>query len=232
VTPPDLYDLLFGSKDYAGEAKQIHEIVQARRPGAASLLDVACGTGRHLEHLRRWYLVEGVDLSRAMLERAEPRLPGVPLHVGDMRDFSLGREFDAVTCLFSAIAETVTVGDLRRAVAAMASHLRAGGVLIVEPWDSPEERPPEGKPWVEVVEDAGWIVVVMEIGTLADGVWKEDAHYLLWTPAGIEHRHERGETGAFTRDDHLAAFRDAGLDVEHDPVGLIGRGLYIGVRAR
>jgi SAM-dependent methyltransferase len=206
--------------------------VQERRPGAASLLDVACGTGRHLEHLRRWYAVEGVDLSRAMLERAEARLPGVPLHVGDMRDFALGREFDAVTCLFSAIAEIVTVEDLRCAVAGMASHLRPRGVLIVEPWDSPEERPATGKPWVEVVEEAGRTVVVMEMGTLAGSVWQEDAHYLVWTPAGIEHVHERGETGAFTRDDHLAAFRDAGLEVEHDPVGLIGRGLYIGVRRR
>jgi hypothetical protein len=71
----------------------------------------------------------------------------------------------------------------------------------------------------------------METSTLAGRVWKEDAHYLVWTLAGMEHVYECGETGAFTRDDHLAAFRDAGLEVEHDPVGLIGRGLYIGVRA-
>jgi SAM-dependent methyltransferase len=206
--------------------------VQERRPGAASLLDVACGTGRHLEHLRRWYEVEGVDLSPAMLALARARLPDVPLHVGDMRDFALDRGFDAVTCLFSAIAEVVTVDGLRRGVARMAAHLRPGGVLIVEPWDSPEDRPAAGKPWVEVVEEHGRIAVVMEMGTLDGSVWKEEAHYLLWTPAGIDHFHERGETGAFTRDDHLAAFRDAGLEVEHDPVGLIGRGLYIGVLKR
>lgn len=166
-----------------------------------------------------------------MLERARSRLPEVPLHEGDMREFALGREFDAITCLFSAIALVRTVEGLRRAVATMASHLRRGGVLIIEPWDSPEEHPAEGKPWVEVVEDAGRIAVVMETSTLAGSVWNEDSHYLVWTPEGIEHVHERSETGAFTRDDHLAAFRAAGLEVEHDPVGLIGRGLYIGVRA-
>jgi SAM-dependent methyltransferase len=231
VTPPDLYDLVFGSKDYAGEADRIHELVQQRVPGAASLLDVACGTGRHLEHLRSWYEVEGLDLDPAMLERARSRLPDVPLHEGDMRDFALGREFDAVTCLFSAIALVRTLEGLGQAVATMASHLRPGGVLIVEPWDSPEEHPAEGKPWVEVVEEPGRIAVVMETSTLAGSVWNEDSHYLVWTPKGIEHVHERGETGAFTRDDQLAAFRAAGLEVEHDPVGLIGRGLYIGVRA-
>jgi SAM-dependent methyltransferase len=231
VTPPDLYDLVFGSNDYAGQAEQIHEIVQQRRPGAASLLDVACGTGRHLEHLRRWYEVEGIDLSPGMLERARQRLPDVPLHVADMRGFELRRRFDAVTCLFSAIAQVPTIGELRQAIASMASHLRRGGVLIVEPWISPEEHPPQGKPWVEVFEEAERIAVVMETSTLSGRVWHEDSHYLVWTPTGIEHVHEQTETGAFTRDDHLSAFRDAGLDVEHDSVGLIGRGLYIGVRA-
>jgi SAM-dependent methyltransferase len=231
ATPPDLYDLVFGSKDYAGEAEQIHEIVRKRVPGAASLLDVACGTGRHLEHLRRWYEVEGLDLDPAMLERARSRLPDVQLHEGDMRDFALGREFDAVTCLFSAIALAQTEEGLRQAVATMASHLRPGGVLIVEPWDSPDEHPPAGKPWVEVVEEPGRIAVVMETSTLAGSAWNEDSHYLLWTPEGIAHTRERSVTGAFTREDHLAAFRAAGLEVERDPVGLIVRGLYIGVCA-
>ena len=43
------------------------------------MLDVACGPGRHLEQLRHWYVVEGVDLSAVMLEQAARRLPGVPL---------------------------------------------------------------------------------------------------------------------------------------------------------
>jgi SAM-dependent methyltransferase len=166
-----------------------------------------------------------------MLERARRRLPDVPLHVGDMRGFELGRQFDAVTCLFSAIAEVRTVDGLRQALASMASHLRSGGVLVVEPWDSPEEHPAQAKPWVEVVEEPDRIVIVMETSTLADTAWEEDSHYLVWTPDGIEHLRERTETGAFTRDDHLGAFRAAGLEADHDPVGLIGRGLYVGVRA-
>jgi SAM-dependent methyltransferase len=167
-----------------------------------------------------------------MLEHARERLPDVPLHAGDMRAFGLGREFDVVTCLFSAIAQVATVEGLRQAVGSMASHLRPGGMLIIEPWISPEEHPSQGKPWVEVVEEPGRIVVVMETSTLAGRIWNEDSHYLVWTPDGIEHVHEQTETGAFTRDDHLAAFRATGLKVEHDPVGLIGRGLYIGVRAQ
>jgi SAM-dependent methyltransferase len=230
VTPPHLYDLVFRSKNYAGEAEQVHSIVQQRLPGARSLLDVACGTGRHLEYLARWYDVHGLDVDGAMLDRARARLPAVPLHRGDMRDFDLGREFDAVTCLFSAIASVVTIDDLRRATTTMSRHLRRGGVLIIEPWDPPMEHAADAKPWIEVVEEQGRTVVVMETNTLEGRIWIEDEHYLIWTPEGIEHLTSRNEQGAFTREDHLDAFRSAGLRVEHDPVGLIGRGLFVGVR--
>ncbi len=221
---------MFASKDYAGEAERVHAIVQARSPGASTLLDVACGTGRHLEHLRRWYDVEGLDLDRAMLERARTRLGEVPLHQADMRGFELGHRFDAVTCLFSSIAQVQTLEGLRTTIACMVRHVRVGGVVIVEPWISPDEHPPDGEPWLATFEEPGMKVAVMETSRLREGVWDEEAHYLVWTGDGLEHLHEQERVGAFTRGDLIGAFEQAGLEVEHDEHGLTGRGLFVGVR--
>ena len=103
-------------------------------PRAETLLDVACGTGHHMELLREWFTVEGVDLEPGLLEVARSRLPGVPLHLGDMRTFNLGRQFDVVTCLFSSIGYMQTPEDLLHALVNMAGHLAPDGVMLVEPW--------------------------------------------------------------------------------------------------
>src|SRR3954454_22755085 len=91
-----LYDAIYASvRDYRREAAELDRLIQKRRPGARTLLDVACGTGAHLEHLTG-YEAAGLDLDSEMLAIARERLPNVSLHEGDMTDFDLGKRFEAV----------------------------------------------------------------------------------------------------------------------------------------
>src|SRR5205823_10100626 len=73
-----------------------------------------------------------------MLAVARERLPAVTLHQGDMADFDLGKRFDAVVCMFSSIGYVKNEERLRSAAAAFARHLEPGGVLVVEPWLTPD----------------------------------------------------------------------------------------------
>jgi len=52
--------------------------------------------------------------------------------------------------------------------------------------------------------------------------------YLIGSDGEIRRESETHELGLFTTDEMLDAFRAAGMDVEHDPEGMTGRGLYVG----
>jgi ubiquinone/menaquinone biosynthesis C-methylase UbiE len=132
-----LYDALYAFQDLEQQARRLHSMIRTRNPTARSLLDVACGTGRHLARLTD-YRREGVDLDRGMLAVARERCPDVPLHEGDMVTFDLGRRFDVVTCLFSSIAYVKTLDRMSRAIFNLARHVNPGGLVLVEPWFTPQ----------------------------------------------------------------------------------------------
>lgn len=224
------YDAIYSWKDYEAETAKLLALIGERAPEARTLLDVACGTGKHLELLREHFEVEGLDLDEQLLVIARERLPGVPLHRGDMLSFDLGRTFDVVTCLFSSVAYARTPENLVRAIARMAQHLSRGGVLVVEPFFAPD-RWQVGRPWAVFVDEPDLKIARMDVARpLEEGVATIDFHYLVGSPEGIEHFTERHVVALFTGRELEGAFHAAGLEPEVDPEGLMGRGLYIAVK--
>ncbi|HEX9414075.1 MAG TPA: class I SAM-dependent methyltransferase [Ktedonobacterales bacterium] len=227
-----LYDAVYSWKDYAAESQRVHALIERhKRADGNTLLDVACGTGQHLSHLREHYVAQGLDLDQALLDIARERNPGLIFHHGDMLSFDLGEQFDAIVCLFSAIAYAETAPRLRQAIQTMSRHLRPGGVLLVEPFFTPDRYYPNTVHAV-FVDQPELKVARMNVSRMEDGVALMDLHYLVATPAGVERFTEPHRLGLFTRDDMEAALLAAGLEVAYDAEGLMGRGLYIGTRAR
>ncbi|MEO7804478.1 MAG: class I SAM-dependent methyltransferase [Actinomycetota bacterium] len=222
-----IYDLIYVFKDYAVEAESLRKILQERRPEARSLLDVACGTGTHLEHLQHHYEVTGVDLDAGLLTVAKGRLPGVRLLQQDMTAFNLGEVFDVVTCLFSSIGYTLTTQKLSDAVACMSQHLAPDGLLLVEPWIFPNKWE-DGHLGANFIDEPDVKIARFNISARDGSVSLLSFHYLVATRDGIEHFTETHELGLFTDDDYRAAFADAGLQVEFLSDAFTTRGLYVG----
>lgn len=222
-----LYDLVYGGKDYAAETGKLRGLIDGRAPGAETLLDVACGTGQHLCHLRRHYEVEGLELSEAQLQVARERNPDCVLHLGDMLTFDLGRRFDVVTCLFSSIGYMRSVDELNQAVANMARHVEPGGLLVVEPWLTPESWLP-GTLWSDYVDEPDLKVARISVSEVEGRLAVIQFHILVARVAEVNYFQERHELTLFSEDEYQATFRNAGLDVNFDSEGLIGRGLYVG----
>lgn len=226
----DIYDAVYSFKDYATESERIHTLIEERVPDASSLLDVACGTGKHLEQLRSWYEVVGLDLDPNLIEIARGRLNDVPLVVGDMTSFELDRRFDAITCLFSSIGYVGTLERLNRAVATMAAHLHPGGVLIIEPWLAPDAWV-SNRPHLLTVDEPDRKIARMTISGREGRLAVMNFNYLIGTPDGVREFSERHEAALFTDGEYRHAFAAAGLKADRDEHGLIGRGLYVAQHA-
>lgn len=224
------YDDIYAWKDYPAEVERLQAIIRRHAAGSPStLLDVACGTGKHLELLRTGLAVEGLDADPNMLALARERLPGIPLHQGSMEDFDLERRFDVVTCLFSSIGYMKTIPALHRAVRAMGRHLAAGGLLLVEPWFSAQVWE-VGRLDAIFVDKPGLKLARIVRAERSAELAVLDLHYLVGTGRAVDHMVERHELRLTSEDEYRAAFANAGLAVTYDPDGIAGRGLYVARR--
>lgn len=223
------YDALYGSKPYTFEAFWIRDLARANgQPPGADLLDIACGTGRHLQSLRTIYRVEGLDLDRDMLDAARERLPDVTLHHADMERFSLNHPFDIITCMFGAVAWLLTVPRLHSAIANFAHHLNPGGLLFIEPLHPVSRTPPTGLD-AFFADQAETKAARMHVHHIDGNVLTAESHFLVATPEdGVVHYVEPLTIGLFDRADYEAAMHAAGLEVKYEAPGLFRFGLFLG----
>ncbi|HYE76354.1 MAG TPA: methyltransferase domain-containing protein, partial [bacterium] len=112
-------------------------------PAQTRILDLACGTGRHLLALaRRGYRVEGLDMSPDMLGVARGKLEAaaltVPLHTCDLRAIpGEFRDFDLATCFLTALGHLLTNADLDAGLARVFQVLKPGGWFLLDTLNYP-----------------------------------------------------------------------------------------------
>src|SRR3989338_8584108 len=93
----DVYDLLYSYRDYDKEVDFL--VGELPRTESPWILDVACGTGSHLQSLRRKIpkaSLSGIDLNEDMLKVASTKGLEARLAQADMRNFRLEVDFDLV----------------------------------------------------------------------------------------------------------------------------------------
>lgn len=222
-----LYDVIYSGKDYAAEAEDLHRLVQSFNPGARSLLDVACGTGGHLVHLRREYEVAGVDADSGMLAQAAAQLPGVLLVEADMRAFDLSGNFDAVVCLFSSIGYMPSVEDLNLAVATMATHLSPQGVLIIDGWVRPDAWQGSVTTHLETSSRESLSVARATVATRKGNKTVLEMHHLVTSQDSVQYLVDRHDLTLFAPAEYMEAFALAGLQALVVDSPMAGRDRYI-----
>lgn len=157
---------------------------------------------------------------------AREKVPSGRFWVSDMSDFDLGVRYDVILCLFSSIAYLLQVEQVVSAFVCFKKHLNPEGVVIVEPWFSPEQWR-VGAPHMVTVDRADLKICRINTSGREGRLSLIQFHYLIGKPQGVEHLTESHELALYTSEEMLDFFGQAGLSVQYDPEGLFGRGLYV-----
>jgi SAM-dependent methyltransferase len=227
-----LYDLIYDWKPYAAEC----EVIAARLnrlgvPDGSRVLDAACGTGNHIARLSPRFEMSGFDLSEGMIALARGKLPHVPLFRADLARFTVDRPHDAILCLFSAIGYVFPEARLRSAAGCLFAAVRPGGVLLVEPWFTPETWN-AGRPHVIKYSSPDLCLARAAVADRDGDLAVMDMHWLVARRGQpVEHFVDTHRVWLAPTATLLAAFTDAGFEAAFDPNGLMdGRGLVVARR--
>jgi SAM-dependent methyltransferase len=138
---PEFYEAACAYRDVPAEVAALLRWSDAYRDPAAgpsrSVLELAAGPAGHARELaRRGLAATALDLNVAMCVRARDlaKAAEVSLTVveADMRDFSVGGEFDLAITMLNSLCHLLVLDDMLRHLACVARHLSADGLYIVE----------------------------------------------------------------------------------------------------
>lgn len=220
------YDLIYSFKNYNEESSKIIQLINNINPRTRRILDVACGTAEHAKYLSQAFKIDGIDIEAEFIEIASKKIPSGRFMVADMCDFNLGIKYDVVLCLFSAIGYLTTSEKVVNALKCFKNHLNEGGVIVIEPWIQPDEWI-DGIPHMQTVNLPELKICRMNTSKKEGTVSKLHFHYLIGKPEGVEHYTEDHSLALYTKDEMESFFNQAKLNIQYDPEGISGRGLYI-----
>jgi ubiquinone/menaquinone biosynthesis C-methylase UbiE len=217
------YDLVKSHRNHDAEAASIRGLIHQYAPQAKTVLEVACGTGTLLARLKEYERV-GVDASEPMLAVARKKLgDGVALVHGKMQDFRLPRPGADVLLLLDGAIGYAGLAELEPTLQQFARHLVDGGLLIVEPWYTPDEWEPKK---VHVTHHADDVATVVRVAYgYPDG--RIDFHTTIGTSAGLHVFDECYDFTLHPEDVMKAAFMAAEfIEVRKEAAPEFRRGLW------
>ena len=235
------YDLIYSEKDYKKETNKIKQLISKyKKSNGKELLDVACGTGKHLKYLKSSFSCTGVDINKQMMDIAKKNVKGVTFKKANMITLNLNKKFDIITCLFSSIGYIKTYNNLRKTITNFYRHLRKGGVVIIHPWLT-KSTFKVGLPWLDTYNKKHIKIARLSIPKIKDNLSIIDFHYLVAEKnKDVKYFKGRHELGFFDIDKTLKIMRESGFKVKFLKKGfdtndtkcrnIKGRGIYIGIK--
>ena len=124
------YDLTQGVSDFVNYSKFVAKILKKYK--VENVLELGCGTGLYLIPLKEYFDIEGLDLSKDMLEVASSKDSKLRLYHQDMSKFKVDNKFDAIICMNSSLLLLPSVKHFDKTFKKVNEHLKPEGIFILD----------------------------------------------------------------------------------------------------
>ena len=139
------YDLLYKDKNYKAEAEYIDHLINKfskKKKQETHLLDLACGTGRHLQelYLKGYSTLFGSDISKSMIDvarkNAEKQKQDLTFYNYSFQESNkITQKFDVVISMFSAINYITSYEEQSKTLHNIFNLLNKNGLFIFDFWN-------------------------------------------------------------------------------------------------
>jgi ubiquinone/menaquinone biosynthesis C-methylase UbiE len=226
------YDRVYSFRDYLDEAVRLQNlIIKYSESGGNELLDVACGTGLHLKHLKDDFVCTGVDVSKSMLKIARKNVKGVTFKEADMKTMRLKKQFDVITCMLSSIGYVKTPVSLEKTIQNFSNHLNKGGLVLIEPSHA-KSFYVSGEPRVTTYDGKDVKIARVNYTKARQATAVLNMHLLI-AERGKDAKYflDKHELGLFGVNSTMKIMKAAGLKAKYLKTGLMTeRGLLVGIK--
>jgi|TARA_B100000315_G_scaffold118812_1_gene108868 ubiquinone/menaquinone biosynthesis C-methylase UbiE len=125
------YDVILGKNEYEKNAKFVSQ--QLQKFNVKTVLELACGSGLYLFPLKKnGFNVEGLDISKEMLDVARKRSKAIKLYQQDMTKFNTKKKNDAILILNSGLALLPNHSLIDKTIKRCQENLDENGILLID----------------------------------------------------------------------------------------------------
>ena len=214
-----IYDLIYSGKNYEEESKRITRIIKRyKKSDGKELLEVACGTGNYLKFFKNDFNCIGLDISEKMLRIARKKLSKIKFVKGNMVNFKLNKKFDVILCLFNSIGYAKTYKNLEKTIRNFSSHLKNGGILIINPWFSKSDFKPKTN--VGLYENEKIKIARIYVTQKIKETSILNLHFLIAEKGKVKYLTDRHKLGLFEYSKFLKIMKKNGLNSEFVKIGV------------
>ena len=131
------YQQMFNSESFKQAQRQVPQIISLVNHSIDSILDLACGPGRHCLALNKMgFQIDGVDISAFLLEKANQAAKEQGLKINfiqeDMLKFTPTKKYDLIINMFNSFGYLDTQQKNQQVIDQAYKNLNTTGSLIID----------------------------------------------------------------------------------------------------